>query len=93
MYGKSGSRKSFIAIDISCAIATGSPWHNQKTRKGAVVYIAAEGQMGIPKRVKAWEIVAGQQVEQLYILGQAVVMSDATAQINLIQSIQELEKK
>lgn len=93
MYGKSGSRKSFIAIDISCAIATGSPWHNQKTRKGAVVYIAAEGQMGISKRVKAWEIVAGQQVEQLYILGQAVVMSDATAQINLIQFIQELEEK
>ncbi|HFQ5288687.1 TPA: helicase RepA family protein [Vibrio vulnificus] len=92
MYGKSGSRKSFIAIDISCAIATGSHWHNQKTRKGAVVYVAAEGQMGISKRVKAWEIVTGRQVDQLYILGQAVVMSDATAQNTLIQSIHELEK-
>lgn len=92
MYGQSGTRKSFIAIDISCAIATGSLWHNQKTRKGAVVYVAAEGQMGISKRVKAWEIVTGQQVTQLYILGQAVVMSDATAQINLIHAIQELEK-
>lgn len=92
MYGKSGSRKSFIAIDISCAIATGSLWHNQKTHKGAVVYVAAEGQMGISKRVKAWEIVTGQQVDHLYILGQAVVMTDATAQFNLIQAIQELEK-
>lgn len=93
MYGKSASRKSFIAIDISCAIATGSLWHNQKTRKGGVVYVAAEGQMGISKRVKAWEIVTGQQVDQLYILGQAVVMSDATAQFNLILAIQELEKQ
>ncbi|MUJ18594.1 helicase RepA family protein [Aliivibrio fischeri] len=92
MYGKSGSRKSFIAIDISCAVATGSLWHNQITRKGAVVYVAAEGQMGISKRVKAWEIVTDQQVEQLYILGQAIVMSDATAQNNLIQAIHELEK-
>lgn len=92
MYGKSGSRKSFIAIDISCAIATGSLWHNQKTHKGAVVYVAAEGQMGIPRRVKAWEIVTGQQVDQLYILGQAVVMSDAAAQNKLIKAIHELEK-
>ena len=92
MYGKSASRKSFIAIDISCAIATGSLWHNQKTRKGGVVYVAAEGQMGISKRVKAWEIVTGQQVDQLYILGQAVVISETTAQNNLIQAIQEIEK-
>ncbi|MGR5195795.1 helicase RepA family protein, partial [Vibrio rotiferianus] len=91
-YGQSGARKSFIAIDISCAIATGSVWHNQKTRKGAVVYVAAEGQMGISKRVKAWEIKTGQQVTQLYILGQAVVMSEATARNNLIQAIQEIEK-
>ncbi|EMD1176058.1 AAA family ATPase [Vibrio harveyi] len=92
MYGKSGSRKSFIAIDISCAIATGSLWHNKITRKGAVVYVAAEGQMCISKRVKAWEIATGQQVKQLYILGQAVVMSDTTAQSNLIQAIHMLEK-
>lgn len=92
MYGQSGARKSFIAIDISCAIATGSLWNNQKTRSGAVVYVAAEGQMGISKRVRAWEIVTGKQVDQLYTLGQAVVMSDATAQINLIHAIQEIEK-
>ncbi|OED66713.1 Cro/Cl family transcriptional regulator [Vibrio tasmaniensis ZS-17] len=92
MYGKSGSRKSFIAIDISCAIATGSSWHNHRTLKSAVVYVAAEGQIGISKRIKAWEIATGQQVEQLYTLGQAVVMSDTTAQSNLIQAIHELEK-
>ncbi|EGQ7757949.1 AAA family ATPase [Vibrio vulnificus] len=92
MYGQSGARKSFVAIDCCCAIATGSLWHNQKTLSGAVVYVAAEGQMGISKRVKAWEIATGQQVTQLYILGQAVVMSDATAQTNLIQAIQEIEK-
>ncbi|ENO8810601.1 AAA family ATPase [Photobacterium damselae] len=92
IYGKSGSRKSFIAIDISCAIATGSSWHNQRTLKGAVVYVAAEGQMGISKRIKAWEIATGQQVEQLYTLGQAVVMSDTTSQSNLIEAIHVLEK-
>lgn len=92
IYGKSGSRKSFIAIDIGCAIATGSKWHNHSTLKSAVVYVAAEGQMGISKRIKAWEIATGQQVEQLYILGQAVVMSDTTEQNNLIQAIHELEK-
>uniref|UniRef100_UPI0038F7B5F9 AAA family ATPase n=1 Tax=Streptomyces galilaeus TaxID=33899 RepID=UPI0038F7B5F9 len=39
LYGKSGSRKSFIAIDLSCSIATGTPWQDKNVAAGAVVYV------------------------------------------------------
>lgn len=91
IYGKSGSRKSFIAIDISCAITTGSPWQNFNTKAGAVVYVAAEGQIGMSRRVKAWELVNNKSVEHLYILGQSIIMSDPSVRNDLINSIHDIE--
>lgn len=93
IYGKSGSRKSFLAIDISCSIATGTPWQNKKVSTGAVVYIAAEGQTGMARRIKAWEIVNGKKVENLYILGQSLLISEASARQNIIEAIQDIENK
>ncbi|EKA5862757.1 TPA: AAA family ATPase [Vibrio parahaemolyticus] len=93
IYGKPGSRKSFIAIDISCSIATGFKWQNRSTQAGAVVYVASEGQSGMSKRVRAWEIVNNKKVEHLYILGQSVLMSDALTRNDLIESIHKIENE
>ncbi|HIF5677951.1 helicase RepA family protein [Vibrio parahaemolyticus] len=93
IYGKSGSRKSFIAIDMSCAIASGSTWQNRRTQAGAVVYIAAEGQVGMARRVKAWEIANERKVEHLYILGNSIMMSTPSTRNDLINSIKEIEDK
>ncbi|GEA59607.1 helicase RepA family protein [Vibrio comitans] len=93
VFGKSGSRKSFITIDMSCAIASGTPWQNQRTQSGAVVYIAAEGQVGMSRRVKAWETANGRTVDNLYILGHSIMMSIPSARNNLINSIKEIEDK
>lgn len=51
--GEPGSGKSFIAIDMSVAIATGEPWFDRTTRRMRVVYIAAEGVGGVRNRVAA----------------------------------------
>ncbi|WP_330927463.1 helicase RepA family protein, partial [Candidatus Sororendozoicomonas aggregata] len=50
------SGKSFLALDLSCSVATGKPWQGYKASKGAVVYIAGEGFNGIRRRLRAWEI-------------------------------------
>ncbi|WP_419239610.1 helicase RepA family protein [Photobacterium leiognathi] len=91
IYGKSGSRKSFIAIDLSCAIATGSYWQNQRTHAGGVIYVAAEGQIGMSRRVKAWEKANNKKVEHLYILGQSIIMSEKSSRNDLINSIRQIE--
>lgn len=53
VYGDSGTGKSFLALDLGAAIATGEPWRGNKVRKGRVVYVAAEGAGGVRKRFAA----------------------------------------
>ena len=54
LYGQPGSKKSFIAIDLALCVATGVPWHGHEVEQNFVVYISAEGNAGIGKRVLAW---------------------------------------
>jgi KaiC/GvpD/RAD55 family RecA-like ATPase len=56
LYGASGSYKSFIALDLACAIAEGRAWAGRKTTQGGVIYIAAEGAGGMMKRIAAHQI-------------------------------------
>ena len=54
LFGASGSGKTFVALDMAFAVAQGLPWRGNKTKKGKVVIIAAEGAGGLNKRVKAY---------------------------------------
>lgn len=54
MFGGSGTFKSFLALDLSLHIAHGLPWLGRKTRRGPVIYIAAEGGAGLWRRIDAW---------------------------------------
>jgi hypothetical protein len=54
LFGPPGSFKSFIALDIAEAIATGRQWMgNEVTEAGAVLYICGEGFGGVGARIKA----------------------------------------
>ncbi|MFC5437117.1 AAA family ATPase [Rhodanobacter umsongensis] len=46
VYGAPGSGKSFLVLDLAAAIARGIPWAGQRVKRGAVVYVGLEGQMG-----------------------------------------------
>jgi len=54
LFGASQTFKSFIALDCALHVAHGLPWMGRRTRKGAVIYIAAEGGAGLWKRIDAW---------------------------------------
>ena len=49
------SKKSFLAVHMASCVATGTPFFDIPTAKGSIVYIAAEGQFGMRKRISAWE--------------------------------------
>lgn len=55
IYGASGSGKSMYSISMAAAVADGADWFGHRTNRHQVVYVALEGQMGIPARVAAWE--------------------------------------
>ena len=54
-YGKSGCGKSFAMIGMAVSVALGVPWCGFDAVQGPVVYVAAEGQRGIGKRIAAIE--------------------------------------
>jgi RecA-family ATPase len=59
LYGEPGSFKSFVAIDVAMSTATGEAWHGQAVKQGHVIYVAAEGGVGIAKRGHAWLLAHG----------------------------------
>jgi hypothetical protein len=65
IYGAWGTYKSFIALDMLLCVAAGIPYHGQQVRQGAVFYICGEGHNGIAKRVQAWGIENGIEIDEL----------------------------
>ena len=53
LYGDPGCGKTFTALSIALAVASGSPWLGRETRRAAVLYIAAEGVLGLKLRLRA----------------------------------------
>lgn len=56
IYGKSGTYKSFLTIDLLAHIANGRAWFGNNTKQKPVIYIPLEGKSGISKRIEAWKI-------------------------------------
>lgn len=59
MFGRGGSLKSFVALDLALSIATGRPWRDHPVEQGPVLYIALEGKDQIAPRVDGWLRTAG----------------------------------
>jgi len=65
VYGASGSGKSFAVLDMALAIAQGRPWRGRKVRQGKVAYIAAEGADGFRKRLAAYALHQGIELDDV----------------------------
>lgn len=59
IFGHPSCGKSFFALSIAAAVAQGTPWASRFVDRGAVIYVAAEGQTGFRNRLAAM-IEAGQ---------------------------------
>lgn len=55
IYGTPSSGKTFLALDLAFAIATGKHWFGNPTIRRPVAYVALEGSHGIRQRMAAWE--------------------------------------
>lgn len=52
--GPSGHGKSIVALDLALRRATGAAFMGKPVEAGGVVYVAAEGFVGLSARVRAW---------------------------------------
>ena len=89
IFGSPKSGKSFIAIAMSCAIASGQDFYGNKAFKKPVLYICGEGQRGVKRRLSAW------QQAQYSLSGIPLYLSDRAVRIgdkdDLERLIQEIE--
>lgn len=53
-FGGSGDGKTFVVLDLACALALGLPWNGRKVKRGHVVYVCAEGSGGFMSRIQAY---------------------------------------
>lgn len=84
IYGQPGAFKSFVAIDLGLSMTTGSPWHGHPVRPCPVAYIAAEGQAGTLRRIRAWQHFHGVDVVDDFTLLPAPVLIDDTGDLDLL---------
>jgi hypothetical protein len=60
--GHRGTYKSFMALDMAACVAQGIPWQDRETERANVLYVAAEGALGMKHRVNAWELSRGEDM-------------------------------
>jgi hypothetical protein len=82
MCGESGAGKSFMALDMAFAIATGEAWAGLRVKGGPVVWIAAEAAGSLRLRTKAYAHQTGLALENadLWVIdGHVSLMADEDA--------------
>lgn len=91
LYGPPGKGKSFFALDVSCCIATGIPFHGHDVKPGAVFYIAGEGHNGLARRLRAWAQHNGVDMPSLVFVSEAPTdLSSATNAAKVAEAVQQL---
>lgn len=94
LYGDSNSGKTFLVIDMACAIARGIDWMGRKTELGLVVYLAAESPASVRRRLQAYQKHHNVRIENFAIVQNPINLFDSDADINaVIELIHLLEKQ
>lgn len=89
IWGRSGSLKSFIALDMSLCVATGMEWHGKPVKQGRVIYLAAEGSHGLAGRAIGWAKSKGITTDNFQLIPHGLTLvkdDDLTALIEAIQA-------
>jgi hypothetical protein len=91
-FGEPGCGKSFLAIEISCRVVTGTPFFGFEVKHpGPVYYLAAEGRGGLIRRFRAWSIARGVSLEgvPLYLNETPLTLIDELSCRNAITALRK----
>lgn len=94
IYGRPGSYKSFMALDVASRVASASKWNGiDVDYPGMVLYIAAEGGSELHLRKKAWRIQTGEDNSAVTILEASVIINNALEREQLKAAMREVQKQ
>lgn len=91
MYGPPGKGKSFVALDISCCLASGIEFHGHTVKPGVSIYVAGEGHNGLARRLHAWAQLNNVVVPELMFISEAPTdLSSATNAAQVAEAVQAI---
>ena len=93
VFGAPSGGKSFSVLDMCCSIDSGTSWHGKKVKKKPVLYLAAEGQAGMLKRIEAWTKHRGISLPTFTLLPMPCLIDHDTDRRELLNMIAELPQK
>lgn len=94
LYGDSNCGKTFLAIDIGCAVARGVPWMGRETESGLVIYLAAESPLSVDCRLQAYQKHHGVRLPNFAIVESPIDLFSREDDTDaLVQVIHDLEDK
>jgi hypothetical protein len=96
IYGAANCGKTFVALDIALRVALGMAWRGRKIVQGGVVYIAAEGGLGIAERLVAFRLKHHIAVEGVpfFVIPEQIDLCRSDTDIDLLlQRLAELAEK
>ena len=92
IFGSPKSGKSFVAIAMSCAIASGQKFYGNEAFAKPVLYICGEGQRGVKRRLSAWQQAQYSLKDiPLYLSDRAVRIGDKDDFERLVQEIEAIK--
>jgi putative DNA primase/helicase len=84
LYGDSNSGKTFMIIDLACAVARGTPWMGRRTEPGLVIYLAAESPASVQTRLQAYQRHHGVKVPDFCIVKSPIDLFAGNADTNKV---------
>jgi putative DNA primase/helicase len=94
LYGDSNCGKTFLSIDMACAVARGVPWMGRRTEQGLVVYAAAESPASVKSRLQAYQTHHRCRVPNFAIVQSPLDLysseADTDALIALVRQVERL---
>jgi hypothetical protein len=83
-YGDSNCGKTFLAIDIACAVALGIMWMGRNVEQGFVLYLATESPASVELRVQAYQKYHERTVPNLCIVESPINLHTAGGDAQLV---------
>jgi hypothetical protein len=91
LIGPSSVGKSFVAISMAAAVASGTDFAGKAVQQGKVLYLAGEGLNGISRRFAGWMQHTGAQIPKGYLhVSQTTIAMDEAGASALLTEVENI---
>lgn len=89
IFGPWSAGKSFVAVDMAVAVASGQRWWGHPVQQGPVLYLSLEGVAGLAARIESACRARGVTMDGLHLSGDPVNLGNRTDVADVDQAVRQ----